>query len=285
MDAFVFPGQGSQSQGMGGTLFDKFKELTHQADVILGYSIQDLCREDPQLRLNQTQYTQPAIYIVNALSYLNKISETEKKPDFVAGHSLGEYNALLAAGAFDFQTGLELVKKRGELMSHASGGGMAAVIGLHEEQIINVLNENNLSDICIANYNSPDQIVISGPKAEIEKSQAIFEKSTDLKLFILLKTSGAFHSRYMEDARKEFEVFITPFEFNDLEIPVISNVYAKPYQTSDIKRNLTEQISSPVKWTESIKYLMGIGEMEFEEIGTGRILTGLIQKIKKMQSL
>ncbi|MBF0103655.1 MAG: acyltransferase domain-containing protein, partial [Desulfobacterales bacterium] len=135
MLTFVFPGQGSQKTGMGESLFDEYKELTAQADEILGYSIKQLCLENLENNLQKTQFTQPALYVVNALSYLKKLDEVGKKPDFVAGHSLGEYNALLAANAFDFETGLKLVQKRGELMSKAIGGGMAAVIGFNRDQI------------------------------------------------------------------------------------------------------------------------------------------------------
>lgn len=237
MVTFVFPGQGSQRKGMGGKLFDEFKELTEAADEILGYSIKRLCLEDDGSRLNLTQYTQPALYVVNALSYLKKIKETGKRPEFVAGHSLGEYNALLAAGGFDFATGLKLVKKRGELMGRATGGGMAAVIGLTEEEIMEILNRNQFRSIDIANLNTPFQIVISGPKADLDGAREIFEADQRVKMFIPLKTSGAFHSRYMEDAKREFETFISSFEFSELTIPVISNVRARPYQLSDLKQN------------------------------------------------
>lgn len=160
----VFPGQGSQRKGMGGTLFDEFEELTAKADEILGYSIKEMCLRDPNRRLSETQYTQPALYTVNALSYLKKVKETRKTPDYVAGHSLGEYNALFASGVFNFEDGLKIVKKRGELMGRATGGGMAAVIGLNEGQIEDILKRNNLQSIDIANYNTPSQIVISGKK-------------------------------------------------------------------------------------------------------------------------
>ena len=280
MITYVFPGQGSQIKGMGGPVFDEFRELTAEADEILGYSIKKLCMEDPNMNLSQTQYTQPALYIVNALSYLSRIEKDGKKPNYVAGHSLGEYDALFAAGAFEFATGLKLVKKRGELMSGATGGGMAAVIGLNAAQIADVLAQNNLQSIDIANYNSPTQIVLSGLKTDIERAQPIFEKVTNVQLFIILKTSGAFHSRYMEEARREFEVFINTFEFFPMTIPVISNVHARPYKQSDIKQNLIEQITHPVKWTESIRYLMGFEGMEFAEIGSGNVLTGLIRRIK-----
>src|SRR5690606_35248979 len=143
----MFPGQGSQSKGMGGMLFDEFQELTEKADKILGYSIKELCLEDSGKELGQTQFTQPALYVVNALSYFKKIKETGQKPDFVAGHSLGEFNALLAAECFDFEAGLKLVKKRGELMSEAGGGGMAAIINAGKEEIESILEKNGLTGI------------------------------------------------------------------------------------------------------------------------------------------
>jgi trans-AT polyketide synthase, acyltransferase and oxidoreductase domains len=280
MITYVFPGQGSQQKGMGKELFDVYQEYTAKADEVLGYSIKELCLEDPNLQLSQTQYTQPALFVVNTLCYLDNIA-VSNKPDYVAGHSLGEYNALFAAGAFDFETGLKLVKKRGELMSQATGGGMAAVVGLTEEEVEDVLNQNNLKTIDLANYNTPFQIVISGPKLDIEQAKPFFEQHKNIKMFAPLKTSGAFHSRYMENAQKEFERFVDSFTFSALTIPAISNAYARPYQHSDIKKNLMNQITHPVKWTESIRYLMGLGEMEFKEIGTGKVLTGLIQRIKK----
>jgi trans-AT polyketide synthase/acyltransferase/oxidoreductase domain-containing protein len=189
MLAYVFPGQGSQQKGMGGELFDEFKELTSKADEILGYSIKELCLEDPQGNLGQTQYTQPALYVVNALTYYKKIKDTGIKPDYVAGHSLAEYNALLAAEVFDFETGLKIVKKRGELMSKASGGGMAAVIGMSEEKIREVLKENGLESIDMANYNTPSQIAISGPKDDIIRAQPFFE-AAGVRSYIVLRLAA-----------------------------------------------------------------------------------------------
>ncbi|OUL06557.1 ACP S-malonyltransferase [Bacillus spizizenii] len=281
MITYVFPGQGSQKQGMGSDLFDEIKDLTAQADEILGYSIKRLCMENPYSNLNKTQFTQPALYVVNALSYLKKIREEEAKPDFVAGHSLGEYNALFAAGAFDFETGLKLVRKRGELMSMVSNGGMAAIMGLNEEQVAKALKEYHLHDVDIANVNAPYQIVISGKKDEIEKAASLFETMTEVTMVLPLNVSGAFHSRYMNKAKEEFEQFLQTFHFSPLSIPVISNVYAKPYTYELMKQTLADQINHSVKWTESISYLMKKGQMEFEEIGPGNVLTGLIHRIKK----
>lgn len=280
MVSYVFPGQGSQKKGMGEDLFDKYKDLTGAADRLLGYSIKDLCIEDPDKKLDLTQYTQPALYTVNALTYFKKIEETKKKPDYAAGHSLGEYNALLAAGAFDFETGLRLVQKRAELMSRASGGGMAAVIGFTEDKIAAILKDNNLININIANYNSPSQLVISGPRDDIDRAKPVFE-SAGARLYVPLNVSAAFHSPYMSPAKEEFAEFLENFKFSDILIPVISNVHARPYKQSELKDNLIEQITHSVKWTESIRYLISMGDMEFEEIGPGNVLKGLIRTIRK----
>ena len=219
------------------------------------------------------------MFVVNALSYYKKIKETEKKPDFVAGHSLGEYSALLAAGGIDFETGLKLVKKRGELMSRATGGAMAAVVNCSEGDVIEILRDNELEGIDIANYNSLSQIVISGLEDQIKHSVDVFNGAGITA--IQLNVSGAFHSRYMQESREEFEVFLKDFDFSELEIPVISNVHARPYQSSDIVANLADQITHSVKWSESIRYLMGLGDMAFEEVGPGNVLTNLIAKIQK----
>lgn len=280
MFGIVFPGQGSQYKGMGGTLFDEFADLTREADAILGYSIKELCLNDPNYQLHKTQYTQPALYVVNALSYYQKMKIEKRKPDYLAGHSLGEYNALLAAGVFDFETGLKLVKKRGELMMQAPSGGMAAVIGLDIETVENVLNENDLTRIDIANHNAPSQIVIAGLKNDIESAQEIFER-TGAKMYIPLEVSGAFHSRYMSGIQQEFEVFLRGFEFSNISIPVISNVDAYPYKANDIKTKLVKQITQRVQWNDTIRYFMGLSNLQIEEVGPKKVLTNLIDKIKK----
>lgn len=278
MIAYIFPGQGSQSKGMGESLFDQFKEYTAKADKILGYSIKDLCLNDSNNQINQTQYSQPAIYVVNALHYLKRISETAEQPEFVAGHSLGEYNALLAAEAFDFETGLKLVKKRGEIMAKAKNGGMAAIIGLQESEIKTVLNNGYLFNIDIVNYNAPGQIVISGEKKDIEAAEEHFENYGNGQ-YIQLNVSGAFHSRFMNNSYLEFSEFINKFNFSELKCQVISNLQAKPYG-SEIGNMLAQQINHPVKWSESMEYILNTGEVELIEIGHSKTLTNLLRKIK-----
>ncbi len=168
-ECFIFPGQGSQEKGMGKQLFEAYPELTKVADHILGYSIENLCLADSRQVLDHTEYTQPALYVVNALSYLHEREIRGLEPGFLAGHSLGEYSALFAAGVFDFETGLRLVQKRGALMAEAKGGGMAAVIGMDAPQTMKVLSDSGLDSIDIANINSPQQTVISGARADVER--------------------------------------------------------------------------------------------------------------------
>ncbi|MNG54024.1 Polyketide biosynthesis malonyl CoA-acyl carrier protein transacylase BaeC [compost metagenome] len=275
---YMFPGQGSQQPGMGRELFSQFPDLTHIADDILGYSIERLCLDDPDGELNKTQYTQPAIYVVNALSYYKKRQETGIQPDFVLGHSLGEFNALLAAECFDFATGLKLVKKRGELMAQAAGGGMAAVLGLSEAKLRAFLTEKKLDTIDLANFNTPSQIVISGQRDDVTKAVTEFEQSG--MRCVPLNTSGAFHSRLMRGSMDKFESYLQNFQFSALKIPVIANTTARPYDDDTLLTCLAQQIASPVRWTASIQYLMSLGTPEFTELGHSEVVSGLVEKIK-----
>lgn len=283
MKTYIFPGQGSQAKGMGGDLFDRFPELTQKADEILGYSIKALCLEDSRNELNQTQFTQPALFVVNALSYAAKI-EQGQRPDYVAGHSLGEFNALLAAECFDFESGLQLVKKRGELMGQASGGGMAAVLNASKEEVEDILHSNGLHNLHLANYNTPSQIVISGLASEINQARKFFKK--DKIRYVPLNTSGAFHSPFMREAMEEFKVFIQEMAFQAPKIPVIANVTARPYSSETMGDTLASQIADTVRWCESIQYLLAVAEkegqpMEFEEVGHGDVLIRLVEAIKQ----
>lgn len=280
MITYMFPGQGSQVKGMGKTLFEEYPEIIKKADEILEYSIRELCLEDSDNSLNLTQYTQPALYIINALAYFQR---KDKKPDFVIGHSLGEYNALLAAQVFDFETGLKLVKKRGELMGRASGGAMAAVIKLNEERIRDILDKYRFDGIDIANFNTAEQTVISGKIEDIDAVKSIFEKEG--ATFIRLNTSAAFHSRYMVEAKEEFKQYLKNFRFAPPQIPLISNVTARPYEVEEIKQNIVNQLCAPVRWADSIQYILNQGCQDFEELGPGQVLTKLVAAIKKQPSV
>jgi len=280
MRALVFTGQGAQSKGMGGDLFDEFPELTARADEILGYSIAELCNEDPAGRLDSTEYTQPALFVVNALSYLRRRRQGLGPVDFMAGHSLGEYNALFAAGAFDFATGLALVRRRSELMGQADGGGMAAVIGLDADAVRATLASHRLDRLELANLNAPDQVVLAGRAADIAEAAPIF-RDAGARAYIPLKVSGAFHSRHMEPARARFADFLPRFAFEPLKVPVIANRTGRPYEPEQVRDTLAAQLVEPVRWEQTVRFLLAQGVEEFEEIGPGRVLTGLIEKIRK----
>lgn len=285
MLVYVFPGQGSQKKGMGADLFDQVDAFTaaeKDIDAVLGYSIRELCLDDPNGVLNQTQYTQPALFVTNALHYYSQISGGEK-PDYLAGHSLGEYNALLAAGAIDLVSGIKLVKKRGELMAQAKDGGMAAVIGLDESSIRQVLDDKGLGSIDVANFNSPQQIVVSGPVADIKKAKDGFDQA-GAKMCVILPVSAAFHSRYMESAAQEFDQFLQAIEFKPLNTPVIANVSAEPYpeaaSSDDIRALLVKQIHQSVRWTDSIRWIKAKdADADFVEAGPGKVLARLVKQI------
>ena len=281
--AVLFPGQGAQFRGMGKALFPVYRELSRRAADILGFSIESLCLEDGDKKLHLTQFTQPALYVVNAMGYYNWLADkgSDFSPHFLAGHSLGEYNALLAAEVFDFETGLKLVKKRGELMSRAGGGGMAAVIGIRAQTVQRLLAENGLEDIDLANFNTPKQLVISGPKEAISRAEKLFAKEGGR--CVVLNVSAPFHSRYMRSSQKEFAAFLNGFTFNAPKIQVIANATARPYEAEKIARTLADQIGSPVLWTDSIRYVMGQAVTDYEEIGS-TILTTMVDEIVKTET-
>lgn len=265
--------------GMGEGLFSRFSAQVGEADAILGYSIAELCLRDPSNQLNLTTFTQPALFVVNALSFLDRLVQTGELPDFVAGHSLGEYSALFAAGVIDFRTGVSLVRERARLMGRESGGAMAAVIGLTADQIRQVLIDANLLGTDIANLNSPAQTVISGPENEIIAAQSWLEKA-GAQLYRRLPVSAAFHSRYMVRAEQDFRTFLRSITFAEPRMPVLSNVSARPHVSAEVASNLAAQITHPVRWTESIEWLLQRPEPHFAEIGPGNVLSGLLKRIR-----
>jgi malonyl CoA-acyl carrier protein transacylase len=277
--AYVFPGQGAQKPGMGRDLFEKFPRLTQAANEILGYSIVELCRENPLDRLNQTQYTQPALYVVSSLDYLDNLQLKCRRPDFVAGHSLGEYAALFAAGVFNFQTGLRLVQRRGALMAEmteSKEASMVAILGMDVDSAAEILIKHGLPDTLIANDNSPVQVVLSGYRTDLERAKRAFENT--LAQVIPLNVTGAFHCPLMTQAQREFSAFLEPFTFFEPVIPVISSVDAQPYEPETTKHRLTQQITSPVQWTQTVRYLQQFGDVHFRELGGSRVLTKLINQ-------
>lgn len=263
---------------MGRELFGSYPHLVRQADATLGYSIEELCLEGPEQRLSDTRYTQCAMYVVGALSYIDRVRATGELPDFVAGHSLGEYVALFAAGAFDFVTGLELVAERAALMAGAGPGAMAAVLGITAERVREILAGDDAPAVDIANLNAPEQTVVSGPPDAVAEAVTLFKRET--RAVVPLKVSGAFHARPMAPAAAEFERFLRGYRFAPLRIPVVSNATARPYEDTEIAALLVRQLTSPVRWTESVEYLLDQPEPEFRELGPGQVLTGLIGQIR-----
>jgi malonyl CoA-acyl carrier protein transacylase len=274
----VFPGQGAQKQGMGEALFDRFPEEVALVDGILGYSIRELCVENPEERLANTKYTQPALFTVSALGFKARQADGGSSVDFLAGHSLGEYTALFAAGGFDFETGLRLVQKRGQLMSEVVGGGMAAILGLAPEAIQQALTDGGFTEIDLANQNSSKQTVIAGPKQEIVACAPVLAAAGGK--VIPLAVSGAFHSRQMKPVAEQYREFLGDVSFGELKTTVIANVTARPYVQEEIADTLARQIASPVLWSDSVAYLLNQSDPEFEEIGPGKVLSGLIRQIK-----
>jgi len=276
--AFLFPGQGSQVKGMGTDVFHRYPELIDQANQELGYSLSDLCLEDTKEQLSQTQFTQPALYLVSYLEGKAKIDDGQI-PGFAAGHSVGEFAALALAGCVSFLDGLRMVSKRGNIMSQVTGGGMAAVIGMEAEKIQSSLEQIGADQVDLANFNSPGQVVISGPAAQIKTTLAPL-KEAGARMVVPLKVSGAFHSRMMEEPAREFGEFLEEIRFSSPQFPVYSNVEASPYSDGDaIAPLLVRQIHSSVRWTELITQMRLDGANEFIECGPGNVLTKLLRQI------
>ena len=280
--AYVFPGQGSQFVGMAKDIYDSrpaAKAYFDKAKEILGFDIAKIMFEGPEDELLQTSVTQPAIFLH---SVVDALTREDFKPEAVAGHSLGEFSALVAAGVLSFEDGLSLVKARANAMQKACDdqkSGMAAIIGMENKQVEDICNQ--IDELVIpANYNTNGQVVISGTESGIDKAIVAFQEA-GARMAIKLKVNGAFHSPLMKSAEVELGKQIEATTFNNPVCPIYQNVPATAVTALDeIKQNLLMQLTAPVKWTQSVIAMKNDGIETFEEIGPGKVLAGLIRKIK-----
>ncbi|RYG73904.1 [acyl-carrier-protein] S-malonyltransferase [Lentibacillus lipolyticus] len=285
--ALLFPGQGSQTPGMAKALYDEFpevKQLFQQADDLLGNQLSNLMFEGPEAELTETENAQPAL-LLSGIAVYKLLKEQGVDPIMAAGHSLGEYSALVAADAISFDDALPLVATRGRLMEEAfpkGKGSMAAVLGMAQadiEQTLEQLNEDDIVDI--ANLNCPGQIVISGSKEGIDAAADLL-KDNGAKRVLPLNVSGPFHSRLMKSANEQFAKELDRIDFHDASIPVYANVTAEPVKDKDsVKELLVRQLYSPVRFEESVRNMLDEGVDAFVELGTGKVLSGLVRKIDR----
>lgn len=283
--AFVFPGQGSQYVGMGKDIADNYspaQKIFTEADQVLGRRISEICFNGPDESLKDTRNAQPGILTVS-IALLQALKAEGIKPDYTAGHSLGEYSALVASGVLEFSTAVSLVQQRAELMAGADpdqNGTMAAVIGLDRETLAACLVETKqLGQVEAANFNSPGQIVVSGSKNGIAKVQELVINKGGR--FIPLSVSGAFHSSYMKPAADALKVKLEAVAWREPAVPVIANVSAQPYRREQIINNLYSQVYSSVLWEDTVNFLHQEGVEIFVEVGPGKVLSGLIKKTIK----
>jgi len=275
MYCLLFPGQGVQRRGMGSGLLEKFGSLTARADEVLGYSIADLCLRDPRGQLRETEFAQPAIFFVNALHGIERTAL--RRYGYFAGHSLGEYNALVAAGCLDLLDALALVRDRARAMATVRGGGMAAVVGLDTEVVADALGLAGLPGVEVANRNSDQQTVIAGDREQLRLAASVL-KLAGARAVTMLNVSGPFHSSLMAPAVRAFEPVVSGYRFAEPTDVVMSTVTAAPFVWQKAVDLLCRQIDHPVEWVRTVQALRAAGVTEFDEVN-GATLTTLLRGI------
>lgn len=281
--AFIFPGQGAQAVGMGKDLFENYdvaKKVFETADKVLGKSVTSMCFEGPEEDLKQTVNTQPAIVTMSIAALEAFKSQLKVIPTYTAGHSLGEYCAMYCSGVMDLETTLKAIQKRADLMGQVKGGAMAAILNAPAGSLEEVLKKaSEVGYVDVANYNSPAQVVITGDEAAVAKAGELLMEAGARRV-VPLAVSGAFHSKFLENAGKEFSSFVADLDISSASIPVVTNVdAAATIAADDFKNKMPRQIYSSVHWTQTIENMIKNGVDTFVEIGPGKVLAGLNRKI------